>query len=176
VVLNLDELVHQITLDGGVIRAVTKQHAHKHGLLHRVVLGEVRDVYGNVVLVRQAHDRQDADLLVSPIGGHVRTDESVEQAMQREALEEIGISGFSSSLVGEFAFTRRVLQRLENHLFTVFLIRADPARFVLGSEATAIEVLPRSELLAHLATSPGSFGGAFHALVAAGFTELGLAQ
>lgn len=172
---DLDELVQQIRPDGTVIRTVTKRRAHEFGLLHRVVLGEVRDQSGNVVLVRQASDRQDAGQLVSPVGGHVRANETVEQAIEREAFEEIGIIGCAFRKIGTFIYDRRVLHRIENHHFTVFLITADPKRFDLGPEAIGIEVLARDELPSRLEASPSSFGGAFHALLSAGFTELGFA-
>lgn len=169
-----EELVDELAADGKVISTTTKSHAHKMGLLHEVVIGEVRDMHGNVVLVRQAHDRQDAGLLVSPVGGHVRAGESSMEAFKRELFEEIGVTTRSASQVGQFIFDREVLNRRENHLFTVFLIHADPASFVLGAEATAIEIFSPRDLQEHLAASPNSFGAAFLALVGAEITELRL--
>lgn len=83
-----DELVDIVDDACAVLYSVTKTEAHQKGLLHRTVIGEVRDSKGNWLLVQQSADRQDAGQFVSPVGGHVRAGESDEDALRREAMED----------------------------------------------------------------------------------------
>lgn len=112
-----DELVDIIDATNTVLRSTSKKIAHEQGLLHRTVIGEVRDSKGNWLLVQQSQDRQDAGQLVSPVGGHVRSGETEVEALKRETLEEVGLTEFEFSHVGNFIFDRKVLGRHENHYF-----------------------------------------------------------
>jgi 8-oxo-dGTP pyrophosphatase MutT (NUDIX family) len=166
------EIVDVINDQNEVIGQVSKADAHRRGLLHRIVIAEVRDFSGRIVLVRQTPDRQDAGSLVSPVGGHVIAGESNDDALKREVYEEIGLTDFQYRLLGSFIFNRRTLGRQENHLFIVYLIKAGPADFILGAEADAIEVFTKAELTYALQTAPHRFGDAYHAVVQALFPEL----
>lgn len=160
-----EEVVDVVDPTSAILFQTTKADAHRRGLLHRTVIGEVRDPGGNTVLVRQTADRQDPGLLVSPVGGHVRAGESEEEALLRETDEEIGLTSIRFAPMGRFIFKRRVLQRIENHLFVVFEIYADPGAIVLGSEADSLTVMSRRELSTALRTTPEIFGASFHAVV-----------
>ena len=160
-----DELIDVVDETNLVLRQAAKSHAHEHGLLHRTVIGEVYDRQGNIVLVMQASDRQDAGQYVSPVGGHAQAGETEDEALKREVLEEIGLRDFEYELVGRFIFNREVLGRRENHYFIVFRITADPADFVLGPEAVAHRTFAPAELRSLLQTQPDLFGGAQFAVI-----------
>lgn len=160
-----EEVVDVVDGYNQVISQSTKVEAHRLGLLHRIVMAEVRNHDGDVVLVKQAPGRQDAGQLVSPVGGHVRAGESEGNALEREVFEEIGLRDFAYDFLGSFIFNRYILERQENHLVAVFMVVADPADFVLGEEAVAIETISMTELIGALKGTPEKFGGAFHAVV-----------
>lgn len=160
--MSVDELVDIVDKDGKVVGQIGKHQAHKDGVLHRCVVGEVRDRAGNWVLVKQTPDRQDAGQYVSPVGGHVQAGESSEVALIRETREEIGLADFEYSFVGEGIYERHVIGRHENHYFMVYQITADPNDIVLGSEAEGWRAFSESELLHEIKTNPMLFGDAFY--------------
>src|SRR3989344_4262031 len=89
-----------------VLSHTTKKDAHEKGLLHKTVIAEVTDSKGRFLLVKQASDRQDAGQYVSPVGGHFRSGESDEDALKREAFEELGIKNFEFEYLGKVIFNR----------------------------------------------------------------------
>ncbi len=154
------ELVDIIGDDGTVIGKELKTEAHKHGWLHKTVIGYLK--YGDDwALVRQAADRQDAGQLVAPVGGHVRAGESEIEALLREAEEEIGTRNIAYQHMGNAVFHRQVIGRDENHLFVIYEISTDDD-VVLNEESVAIERFTRDRLRQALAESPENFGAAYY--------------
>lgn len=158
------EIVDIVDGNNQVLYQLAKVAAHEQGLLHRTVIGEVRDTAGNWILVKQSADRQDAGQFVSPVGGHVRASESEVDALKRETLEEIGIDEFSYEPVGKFVFNRKVLGRHENHYFIVYKIITDKS-FVLGNEADDYETFTEQQLYKLIKSDPELFGDAFYAVL-----------
>ena len=141
---------------GKVLRSMPKTEAHKHGWLHATVIGYLR--YGDDwALVRQTADRQEPGQLVASVGGHVRSGESYEEALLREAEEEIGTSNISYKLIGKVRFHRQIIGRDENHLFIIYEISTSD-KITLGSEAVAIERFSPEAFKETLANSPKEFG------------------
>jgi 8-oxo-dGTP pyrophosphatase MutT (NUDIX family) len=154
------EVVDVIDEAGVVLRQVLKTEAHKHGWLHKTVIGYLK--YGqDWALVRQAADRQDAGQLVAPVGGHVQAGELDLAALRREAEEEIGTGKITYNYVGSAAFHRQVIGRDENHLFIVYEISTND-EIRLGPEAVALERFTPEQLKQALATQPERFGAAFY--------------
>lgn len=114
--------------------SIEKQEAHKRGLLHRTILGQLINSRGEWILVKQASDRQDAGQYVSPVGGHVRAGESEKEALFRETFEELGLRDFTYKFIGRGIFDRHVLGRHENHYFILYEIYSDK-KLNLGPEA-----------------------------------------
>lgn len=119
------EIVDIVDKNNRVIGKMSKKKAHKIGALHRTVIAALENSKGELILIRQASDKQDAGQLVNPVGGHVRAGESAIEALRREAKEEIGISGFKFKYLGEKIFNRKVIGRKENHFFMVYKIFSD---------------------------------------------------
>lgn len=159
-----DELVDIIDSTNNVLHSISKKAAHEQGLLHRTVIGEVRDTKGNWVLVRQSQDRQDAGQYVSPVGGHVRAGETEVEALKRETLEEIGLTDFAFDHIGDFIFDRKVLGRHENHYFIIYRITTDRP-FVLGDEADDYKSFTEASLREQIKQHPSLFGAAFYAVL-----------
>ena len=165
------EIVDVVDDQDNVLYAVTKEEAHQKGLLHRTVISEVLDDRGRFLLVRQAPDRQDAGQYVSPVGGHVRSGESEEDALKREAFEETGLSEFKYKLVGKFVFDRFVRNKQENHYFIVYEIYSDSA-LKLNEEAVEYKAFTKEELRERLASSRKDFGGAYIAVIERFYPDL----
>lgn len=155
------ELVDIVDEKDTVLYKTTKEEAHAKGLLHRTTIAEVIDRRGRWILVKQAKDRQDAGQYVSPVGGHVRSGESVEEALKREAFEELGLTEFTSKYVGKAIFSRAILSRYENHLFILNEIYTDQEP-VLNHESVKFTRFTKEEIRRLLKESPAIFGDAFH--------------
>ncbi len=159
-----EEIVDIVDINCNVTGTMPKSEAHVKGALHRTVIGEVRRSNGDWVLVKQAGDRQDAGQYVSPVGGHVKAGESDDDALRREAQEEIGLSSIDSEFVGRFVFERTVLGRHENHYFIVYKITTDE-EFTLNHEAVSYISFTEAALQTALRQHPEQFGGALFALL-----------
>ncbi len=142
--------------------SVDKLAAHKKGLLHKIVIAQVIDSKGNFLLVKQAKDRQDPGKYVSPVGGHIRSGESYEDALKREALEELGISKFKYKYIGKTIFQRKILGRDENHYFIIFEIKSDQ-KPKLNHESVSFKKFSKKLLMKNLVEKPEIFGDAFWA-------------
>ncbi|MBI4097533.1 MAG: phosphoribosylaminoimidazolesuccinocarboxamide synthase [Candidatus Levybacteria bacterium] len=157
---NQSEKVDVVDENLKILYKTTKKSAHKKGLLHKTVIAQVRDSKGRYILTRQAPDRQDPGQYVSPVGGHVRAEESDEQALKREAMEELGISDFRYKYVGKQIFHRKILGRDENHYFVCFEIHSDQ-RPKLNHESVGFKKFTKSELKKKLKENSNYFGAAF---------------
>lgn len=138
----------------------TKKDAHEKGLLHKTVIAEVVDSKGNYLLVKQAQDRQDAGKFVSPVGGHIRSNESDEDALKREAFEELGIKNFNYEYLGKIIFSRKILGRRENHYFIIYKIKWDK-KIKLNHESVDFKWFSVKELRDNLKNNRDIFGAAY---------------
>jgi isopentenyl-diphosphate delta-isomerase len=155
------EMVDIVDEQNTVIGHTSKENAHRKGFLHRTVISEIIDSHGNFILVEQASGRQDAGQYVSPVGGHVSSRESEEDALKREALEEAGLKGFSYSLIGRAIFNRNIIGRQENHYFILFEIQSDES-ITLNHEAVSFKTFTPGELKQAIAETPEKFGAAYY--------------
>lgn len=158
------EIVDVVDKNNRVVYQIAKQIAHERGLLHRTVIAEVIDSQGRWTLVKQAADRQDAGLYVSPVGGHVRAGETEIEALGREAAEEMGLTNITYKYIGRAIFNRKILGRLENHYFILFEIYSE-AQPKLNHESVGFKQFTVEELERSLLTDPRDFGEAFHFVV-----------
>lgn len=160
----MDEQVDIINEQNEVLGVISKIQAHKDGTLHRCIVSQMIDSQGKWTLVEQASTRQDPGQFVSPVGGHVQTGESSEDALKREALEEMGLSNFEFKQVGTFIFNREVIGRKENHYFILFEIYTDQVP-TINHESVSFTKFSEKELKYALAQTPEKFGAAFHRII-----------
>ena len=121
---NFDEIenVDIVNENDEILFSVPKTEAHQKGLLHRTVIAEIKDKQGRWILIRQSPIKQDSGQFVSPVGGHVKSGETVQEALKREALEEAGLASFKYKYIGKTIYNRNVLSRHENHYFILYEI------------------------------------------------------
>lgn len=154
-----------------MLGTTSKREAHEKGLLHKTVISEVIDARGRWLMVKQASDRQDAGQYVSPVGGHVQAGESDDDALKREADEEVGLRDFKYELVGMSRFERHVIGRHENHLFVMYKLYSD-AEPKLNHESVSSRYFTEQELKDEMSAHPEAFGGAFHFVMETFFPHL----
>lgn len=157
----MDEQVDVINEDNQVTGSTGKSIAHRDGLLHRIVIGELVNAKGDYCFVRQASDHQDAGQFVSPIGGHVGAGEPTDDALVRECQEECGFTPNNFQFVGQTIYNRAVIGRQENHLFLVYQINTDQSP-ILNHESVEFKWFSVKDIQSALATSPQTFGAAWH--------------
>jgi 8-oxo-dGTP pyrophosphatase MutT (NUDIX family) len=158
------EIVDVVDENGKVLKQVTKEYAHKKGLLHKTVISEIINSKGEFILIKQSADRQDPGKYVSPIGGHVSAGETDEDALKREAQEEVGIANFTFKRIGQDIYERKVLGRHENHYYIVYEIYTDQS-LTLGPEAISYKAFSKDALKKALVGAAQEFGHPFHFLV-----------
>ena len=157
----MDELVDIVTTDGTRLHSMTKHDAHAQGLLHPCVIGFVRNTDGSRYVVRQNTHKQDAGQYVNPVGGHVRANESLEDALRREVEEEIGWTDFTFAYIGGVVYDRDVLGRRENHVFHVFAINSDQP-LVINDESVEVRLITEPDYKKMLREEPHLFGPPHH--------------
>jgi 8-oxo-dGTP pyrophosphatase MutT (NUDIX family) len=160
-----DELLDLVNEKDEVIGKEWKYEMHKTGMLHRTVIAEVIGKGRVWTLVEQSAEKQDTGQYVSAVGGHVKSGESIEDALRREAKEEFGLSGkFDFKYIGKKIYNREVKGNKENHLFILYEIYTDqePA---LDSESVSHKRFTEKELSKELSEHPEKFGPPFHFLV-----------
>ncbi|MFZ2199828.1 MAG: NUDIX hydrolase [Microgenomates group bacterium] len=156
-----DEQLDIINDQNEVVGTIGKSIAHKDGILHRIVIGELVNSKGEYCFVKQASDRQDPGQFVSPIGGHVGAGESGDDALIRECQEECGFTPDNFDLIGKTLYSREVIGRKENHLFLVYVIRADQD-LTLNHESVEYKWFSVADIQRILQTNPNYFGAAWH--------------
>ncbi|MCR4263932.1 MAG: NUDIX hydrolase [Candidatus Roizmanbacteria bacterium] len=165
-----DEQVDIINEKDEVLYSTSKKQAHETGLLHRTVIAEVVDSGGNFLLVKQSSVKQDAGQFVSPVGGHVQAGESTDNAVKREAFEELGIRDFTCKLKGKCIFNREILGRKENHFFIIYEIHSDQEP-ILNEESESFQKFSPKELKSALRKTPKMFGDAFFPVIKCSYPD-----
>jgi isopentenyl-diphosphate Delta-isomerase len=166
------EYVDVIDEEGVVLEVVEKTDAHARGLLHKTVISQVISSSGKWMLIKQAKDRQDAGQYVSPIGGHVKAGERDEDALKREAEEEMGFTGeYKYQYVDRKIYNRHVLGRQENHMFVMYKIFTD-MKPTLNEESESHIYFTENEFKKELKENPQNFGDAMMFVVKNFFPHL----
>lgn len=167
----MEELVDIITPDGKYLGVVTKSVAHQKNLLHKTVIAQLINSRGEYCFVKQASNKQDPGQFVSPVGGHVSSGETDEEALIRECQEECGITPASYKLVGTTIYNREIIGRKENHYFVVYKIYTDQDP-ILNHESIEFKWFSLREIKSILNSRPQVFGAALHHVLKNLFPEI----
>ena len=119
---NRDEQFPVVDEEGNIIGATTRGECHNGSmLLHPVVHLHVFNSRGELYLQKRPEWKDiQPGKWDTAVGGHVDLGESVEQALQREAREELGIEGFTPQPVTHYVFRSAREQELVFTYRTVF--------------------------------------------------------
>lgn len=166
-----EEMVDVVDDKDNIVSSISKNGAHKKGLLHRTVISQVIDSKDRFILVLQSPDRQDAGQFVSPVGGHVRMGETEDEALKREALEEVGLKDFEFHLVGKGIFNRNVLGRQENHYFIAYEIFSNK-KIILNHESVSFKSFTKEDIKQTIVSTPEKFGAAFYFVLETFYPQL----
>lgn len=100
------EWVPLVTEEGKIIGQAPRPLVHNgSGWLHPVVHLHVFDEEGRILLQkRPAHKKIQPLKWDTAVGGHIAVGEKVEQALQREAREEVGLRGFTAQHVHAYVW------------------------------------------------------------------------
>lgn len=140
-----DELLPMVDEQGNVIGKMTRGKAHDGSkILHPVVHLHVFNSKGELFLQHRPHwkfiqpDRWD-----TATGGHIGYGESINEALQREVEEELGIKLFSPELICKYAYESKQERELIYVFRTVYDGEISPSETELdgGRFFSAEEIL-----------------------------------
>ena len=117
-----EEMLPVVEPSGNVVAQVSRAWCHGgSGLLHPVVHLHIINRSGEIYLQQRGAHK---DLLPlrwdTAVGGHIDYGESVEEALRREAREELGIRDFTPSLIKRYVFESNVEKELVHSFRTVY--------------------------------------------------------
>lgn len=144
------ELLPIVDPDGRVIGSATRRQCHSGAMiLHPVVHLHVMSPDGALLLQRRA-DTKDIQpgKWDTSVGGHVDFGESVDQALHREAAEELGLTSFTARPLTPYVFRSEVETELINP-FIAIISKDYPFRFQ-AEEISKISFWHRDEIIRNL--------------------------
>ena len=103
---NLQELFPVVDIHGRVVSKATRGECHSElRLLHPVVHLHVFNTKGDIYLQKRAEWKDiQPGKWDTAVGGHIDYGESPEDALRREAYEELGINLFEPLFIGKYVF------------------------------------------------------------------------
>jgi len=105
-----DEIFPIVNEQGETVGRATRRECHSGTLLlHPVVHLHVFNAQGELYLQRRADDKDiQPGKWDTSVGGHINCDETPEQALRREAREELGIDDFDAIMLGQYIFKSEI--------------------------------------------------------------------
>jgi isopentenyldiphosphate isomerase len=141
-----NELIDQVDEDNNIIGPVMRSEAHEKGLWHRSVHIWVYSKQGNVLVQRRSLEKADSPgKLDMAIAGHVKSGESISEAIISESKEELGID-IDPNQLGEpvmFKIARESEQMpaLHSQFIYTYFLEIDEATDLKFNDGEVIEVL-----------------------------------
>ncbi len=129
---------------GENIGKATRQECHSGGkLLHPVIHLHIYNAAGEIYLQKRAmHKDIQPGKWDTAVGGHVDYGETIEEALYREAREELGITEFIPEFVTNYIFESSIEKELVNTYRTIYSgpMYPDPSELEEGRFWTISEI------------------------------------
>lgn len=134
---NPAEIFPLVNEDGAVVGSATRARCHDGSkLLHPVVHLHVLGAGGSIYLQKRAMTKDiQPGKWDTAVGGHVDYGETPQQAVLREAAEELGIDAAGAELVERYVFESAI----ERELVHTFFLRVDEHTFAPRIAADEID-------------------------------------
>jgi Isopentenyldiphosphate isomerase len=118
----MDEIFPLVDEQGNVIGKATRKECHGGTFwLHPVIHLHIFNTKGELFLQKRAMTKDtQPGKWDTAVGGHVDYGEDVETALKREAFEELGVTGFTSSFIARYVWQSAVEKELVNAFRTVY--------------------------------------------------------
>lgn len=130
---NSNELLPVVDTDGRRIGTATRGHSGISKPLHPVVHMHLFDPEGRLYLQRRPEWKDiQPGKWDTAVGGHVDPDESIEEALRREAREELGIEGFNPEALTTYVFESDRERELVNTFRAVWDAPVNPSDETAG--------------------------------------------
>lgn len=147
-----NEILPVVDIDGNVIGSATRNECHGGTMiLHPVVHLHVLDAAGGLLMQKRSETK-----IIQPgkwdtaVGGHIDYGECVENALQREASEEIGLTDFKAEEMACYVMESSVERELVySHICTA---SSDFTPEPEAGECDALRFWKRNEIEAALGT------------------------
>ena len=141
---DMTEIFPLVDEEGVVIGKATREECHNGNFwLHPVVHLHVFNSNFQVYLQKRALNKDiQPGKWDTSVGGHVGCDETVEEALRREAFEELGIQDFKTLYFGKYTYLSEREFELVNSFYTFFDgdILPDPGEISEGRFWDASEI------------------------------------
>ena len=117
-----EELFPLVNEDGVVIGKATRSFCHSGSkVLHPVVHLHILNEEGKIYLQKRSMKKDiQPGKWDTAVGGHIDYGEEVEEALMREAREELGIKDFEHTLVCKYLFESEIEKELINCYKTIY--------------------------------------------------------
>jgi isopentenyldiphosphate isomerase len=139
-----EEFFPVVTEDGLVIGRASRRECHSGSfLLHPVVHLHVFNANGDLYLQKRSPDKDiQPGKWDTSVGGHVDYGETIEEALHREAREELGITNFKPIFALSYPFRSDREYELVHTYYTSFKgeLHPDPAEITEGHFWTLPEI------------------------------------
>lgn len=141
-----NELFPIVDENGLTIGSATRRECHSGNmLLHPVVHLHIFAPDGSILLQKRSDDKDiQPGKWDTSVGGHVDFGETIEDALRREASEELGVTDFEPMPLSPYIFQSEIERELVNP-FTVVLPPDYPFNFQ-KSEISAVKFWSRDEI------------------------------